>query len=664
MKTRLFDDRNEGPISPLIDVVMNGMAALFIILMVYMFVFPPCSKPEPLRFLKGVEPPPVFSQASYVFTPPVAGGSGRRRFTLSGDLPPGLQFDPDTGTVFGVADAVTAVVEFPIRMVVRGSRSEDTQDYRLSLFSVAVPLDSSAFGIVRQSPNLPVGRVGEDYEAVLGSRGGAPRLEWRIRAGRLPLGLEGRGGSIAGVPQQAGSFDLQVELAYAAGSFIDRGQRHSWQGGMTHRNFHLEVLDRLQPVLAPPLGRVGEPYMASLTADLLPDEHVLWTRRIPGVEPLSDGRTLSGVPVEAGIFEVSFRVERGSTVVAEGSGQANILPRRPDPRALSTLVSVGLGEEVDSALSYRGLREPVQVRFLTELPGGLRNEGLALRGKPQVVGAFRLPFEAVDAAGVARRGMVDLRVRPRDMPLKIGAPDNLDLVVGHPIELQLSANGGLGTYQWSSSGRLVDGLELESTGVLAGVLSAAGAWQAQVTVRDPVGGESASRSIAIRAFHPESTQPHWRTTVIPHAIVGSPFEFHFPVQGGVGEFSFRTEGELPAGLYFTEDGIQGTPSSASSSEITVRVSDEPGQKAPPARFEVITERLDAASSGPQRPEQAPDPGRHDRPPANLVDNLLPPWTYLAAAFSIAASLFLAFRLGKRRGRQAESKSASPSSDRR
>ena len=73
MARKLLNGASPGPISPLIDVVMNGMAAMFILLMVYLSVArPDQNTPESLRFLE-VAPGPALAEGNYTFSFPVAG---------------------------------------------------------------------------------------------------------------------------------------------------------------------------------------------------------------------------------------------------------------------------------------------------------------------------------------------------------------------------------------------------------------------------------------------------------------------------------------------------------------------------------------------------------------------------------------------------------------
>ncbi|MEM8931104.1 MAG: Ig domain-containing protein, partial [Acidobacteriota bacterium] len=189
MDQRLFDDSSENLLSPLIDVVMNGMAAIFIILMVYLFVARPDGGSQPVRFLGEVEPPVVLAGQSFTFTLPVAGGAGPRRFELSGELPEGLVLEPLTGTIHGVVGRATrGIVDFPLDATVADQRDSDRRSFVLRCCSSAVPYnpERSPVQLLRQAERLPMAQVGRPYEAVLGSRGGVWPHRWSLRGGRLP----------------------------------------------------------------------------------------------------------------------------------------------------------------------------------------------------------------------------------------------------------------------------------------------------------------------------------------------------------------------------------------------------------------------------------------------------------------------------------------------
>lgn len=53
--------------------------------------------------ITGTPPASAIAGAFYSFTPGVSGGTPPYSFGLTGDLPPGLTFDPATGTISGTA---------------------------------------------------------------------------------------------------------------------------------------------------------------------------------------------------------------------------------------------------------------------------------------------------------------------------------------------------------------------------------------------------------------------------------------------------------------------------------------------------------------------------------------------------------------------------------
>ncbi len=594
MNRKLLGDASDGPISPLIDVVMNGMAAMFIILMVYLFVARP-THPDPLRFLEEVEPPPAVAGQSYTFTFPVAGGVGARLFSADGALPAGLELDAETGTVFGIPAAVSQQHRFDLAVEVRDTKFQDRREATVVVFPAVVPHDPGrpAFAIVRQAEDLPTGRLGADYEAVLGARGGVAPHRWRLSGGRLPGGLDLEEGQITGVPKQAGVFEFSVEAWHSEGSFADRGKRRSWRGGSTQRNFRLRVLELIQPSFKPPLGRAGEPYFASLgMGALLPGEEVSWQGEVPGVTASGTGM-LSGRPLQAGSYQLTYTVGSGSQSPVSGSAEVKILPPRPARQVGPARIVAQAGEEIRYSLPYRGLREPVIVRWLTELPAGLRAQNGAVTGNAEGEGKTRLPYEVTDALGEVAGGELDLVVRPPRTPLSVSGPAALDLVVNEPVALQWVARGGEGEYRWETAG-LPEGLEASEQGTVTGRLAKVGSWQVELTVHDPTSGESARRTATLRGLYAETSGLRWASTAVPVALVGFQFEFAFAVVGGVGEPTFKLEGELPAGLEFTPVGIRGTALEPGRTEIVVRAFDAVGQSAPAVRFVVASEAADAS----------------------------------------------------------------------
>lgn len=596
MGRKLFDEETESPISPLIDVVMNGMAALFIILMVYLVVAQP-ARVVPLGFLTGVEPSPAIAGQSYAFTFPVAGGQARARsFAVQGKLPPGIEFDVKTGTLFGTP-AAAAVGQHQLRITVTDGRETDARPAILPVFATAAPRDPvrDPLALLYEKRELPAGRVGVPYEAVLGGKGGVGPHVWRLRGGRLPDDLKLLAGRISGNPKEAGSFEIRVELADAPGSFLFRGVRHEWAGATQERTFSLRIhAPAAAAALELPVGRVGEPYLGTLHAGgLLPDERVVWTQEIPGLAPSPDGLSLVGIPREAKALPVSFAIQRGTTRLAAGSGTVRILPPRPAPRVDPVPVRARVGEAVRWAIPYRGLLEPVTARLAGgSLPAGLRlDAGGALTGSPEKPGKGRLQIELTDAAGAKHRTDVDLSVRGKPKTLRIEAPPRLDLVVGRTVSWPLAASGGEGEYEWTVGGTLPAGLAA-ANGRIEGEVRESGSWQVELGVRDLATGESASQRLALEGVHDDPSPLRWVTSALPPAVVGTPYNLAFAVAGGIGEPRFEISGALPAGLSFAGGKLSGTPARAGAAEIEVAARDAVGRTAEPRRFRLAVKAVD------------------------------------------------------------------------
>ncbi len=77
--------------------------------------------------------------------------------------------------------------------------------------------------LVSITRTLPAGRVGKPYTARVVVRGGAPPITWKLRSGRLPLGLSLRpNGTLHGAPRIPGTQTLTFVARDAAGQLLVR----------------------------------------------------------------------------------------------------------------------------------------------------------------------------------------------------------------------------------------------------------------------------------------------------------------------------------------------------------------------------------------------------------------------------------------------------------
>jgi alpha-tubulin suppressor-like RCC1 family protein len=146
--------------------------------------------------------------------------------------------------------------------------------------------------------------------------------------------------------------------------------------------------------------------------------------------------------------------------------------------------------------------------------------------------------------------------------------DLADGVVGEAYAGQLEAARGDGTYAWQvSDGALPGGVALAADGGLAGVPTAAGAFEftVQVTSGELVG----SGDLSIAVYEALAVT----TAALPAAPRDVPYAAAIEATGGTGDYAWEVGGgSLPDGLTLAADGsVAGTPTSAGTFDFSARV---------------------------------------------------------------------------------------------
>lgn len=592
---RLLEDDPSTTIPPLVDVVLNGLGAIFILLMLYIILVP-SDDADPIAFLEGIDPAPGIRGQSYMFTFPVTGGAANRRFTLVGDLPEGLAFDSTSGTIYGLPPAQrgggsAAAIPFDLEVGVTDDRSRDDRSATLLLHPTALPYPG-ALAFTTDETVLGKGRVGVPYSDALGAEGGVEPYVWRIVEGVLPPGLRIGNGRITGTPQTAGTFEFTAEVAHSTGGHVYQGRRFEWSGEQDRRDLRIDILGRLSTEPRLPAGRMGEPYAGGVlvASPLLPNERVEWqgleqTRLVAS----GNGDALSGRPAADGVYEVGYVVLRDSVEVERRESlELRVLPRRPAPGAGGILIQTEAGTPIDAPVPYWGLEEPVTMRPLNDLPEGLALSDGRLRGRREEPGLETVAIRVEDAVGMVVSGTIGIRMAPARTSLDILTAGAVRTLVGQPVAITLSAAGGEGSYAWSATD-LPAGLTLDERGVLGGTIASPGTWTANVAVTDRISGERTVRTLEIRAEHADPSVPRITTSELPVAVVGQPYRFDLSAAGGIGTYTWTVapSGPLPAGLALTATGVTGTPESTDTTDLAVTVEDEVGSRGGPSSLGLV-----------------------------------------------------------------------------
>jgi hypothetical protein len=135
------------------------------------------------------------------------GGTGTYTWRLERGAAPGLSFDPETAELAGTPSASGW---FTLKLSATDSEGRSAT---LDLIVTIRP------ALAIRTKQLRAARVGRFYSATLAKRGGVGPVTWKVVAGRFPVGirLDRATGAIAGIPLQAGTFELTFENRDALG---------------------------------------------------------------------------------------------------------------------------------------------------------------------------------------------------------------------------------------------------------------------------------------------------------------------------------------------------------------------------------------------------------------------------------------------------------------
>lgn len=187
----------------------------------------PITVVSPYTYTIVISPPPTLSIATtsmpaatigvpYSFRVSSQGGIPPVLWTLTGSLPPGLQFDSTTGIISGTPGQQTGVTypkSYPFSVMAQDSSipSQTTAPSNLSISVFVAPKLSIS------TLSLPQGTVASQYSASVVATGGVPPYTWSLVSGQLPPGLtlatQTNGSAlISGTPtlQTVSTFTLQV----------------------------------------------------------------------------------------------------------------------------------------------------------------------------------------------------------------------------------------------------------------------------------------------------------------------------------------------------------------------------------------------------------------------------------------------------------------------
>ena len=454
---------------------------------------------EPRALAISVGPPPLLlapeSLSAGVVNSPYlvqlnpSGGVGNYVLAVaSGNLPPGVTFDPGSRRLSGTPTQV-GVFSFVVRLTSGGDLLE--QGYTITIRPEPLRLLTEV---------LPDGYQGETYQVNLAAMGGVTPYAYSISAGTLPPGVAlNPAGVIVGQPGGSGLFNLTVAVRDAEGETVSRP-------------FALTIHPTLlltgpSPL---PLATQGESYAANLTSSggRTPYSYSLAGGVLPQGITLTAAGAVTGTPSQSGEFVFT-------ALVTDANGRTSQRAIELQVVGTLTLLPESLPEgtafrEYNLGLILQGGVGPYQWSHSGDLPPGILFENGVFRGAPTQIGTF--PFEVTvrDSRERSLSRNYSITVAGGVLITTTALPP---ATAGDAYQATLAAEGGRAPYRWAVVGSLPEGLDLDpGLGLIAGSPGAGGTFNFTVRVEDQDGlSNTAALSIVVTMPPP----PTLRITNLP-----------------------------------------------------------------------------------------------------------------------------------------------------
>ncbi|WP_245626443.1 putative Ig domain-containing protein [Stenotrophomonas ginsengisoli] len=430
-----------------------------------------------------------------------SGGIAPYVYSVSGNLPAGMSFDPASGTLSGTpTDAGSFVLVISASDSTGGAPATVSTNYTLNVATPALALGPGS---------LPAATAGSAYSQALQARGGIAPYSY-VLSGSLPTGLafDPATASLSGTPTQAGSFPVTITVTDSTtGTAATLAQAYT-----------LEIAAPVLTINPASLanGTAGSLYAQVLAASggIAPYSYVLSGSLPAGLTFDPATASLSGTPTQAGSFALELTVTDSTTGTAASLVQSYVLDVAVPVISLSpgagALPQATRGSHYEQRISASGGIAPYRFVASGELPRGisLDAESGVLAGTAEQAGQYSLQVEVSDSTGgtVARATQTyQLEVVQTELVI---TPDSLPgAVYGQAYRQQLTVSGGSAPYQYTvAAGSLPGGLSLSADGQLSGSLAEDGDFSFRIRVADALGNQAEQAYVLQVALRPDPTR--------------------------------------------------------------------------------------------------------------------------------------------------------------
>ncbi|MEO7994652.1 MAG: putative Ig domain-containing protein [bacterium] len=346
-----------------------------------------------------------------------------------------------------------------------------------------------------------------------------------------------------------------------------------------------------------PALHLGSGYAASLpapTSGVAPFSYFLVETNLTlAINPLSglvQGTVVDALPSDADGYVVIAVRDSCSTSPRETRYRFAIpiedaVPAVCDPLTIATevLPPAILGTPYEAQLLIGGAVPPLQFTISPLLPPGLSIDGNGvISGTATAAGNFFSTLLVSDACTIPRSIIVPLNFQVIDNTPTCNPPAFVAVVppaigkVGTPYDSLVIIVGGTQPYTISAIGSIPPGLIFGNDGHITGTPGVAGTFNFSLVASDscPAGPLTVVHPMTI-TINADCPDLDVFSGTANSGVVGSPYSYDLQINSGTPPYitTLPDPGQLPAGLFLNGTRIEGTPTTAISTDIPIVVID-------------------------------------------------------------------------------------------
>lgn len=512
----------------------------------------------------------------------IAGGISPYTWSVSqGGLPAGIALASSTGVLSGTPTA-SGSSAFTLQVRDSGSPALTASGQ----FTISI---SPAPAIVFSTTSLPNGTYNASYTATVAATGGAGTLSYAVTTGSLPAGLSmTSAGAISGKLTAGGTSSFTVTASDPYGD-------SATQNLSITVTYPAIVITPASGALAGGTYKVA--YSQTLTATGGSGSHYSWsvtsgTASLGALNlTVSSGGSIGGTPQAVGTatFSVQVQDSAGNTQTADYTiavtyPTLTVTTASLPSGTVNTLYSQTLAATGGSGSGYAWSVTSGQ-SSLTGLNLTLTSAGL-LSGTPATSGSASFTVQVKDSASNTATANLSVTI---NASLAITTTTLPAATTGAMYSQQLTATGGSGGNTWSTTGAnnlSTFNLTLSSAGLLSGTPASTGAVNFTAQVKDS-SGDTATEPLSLAVYN---TLGQNAASLPLTGTTGVLYTGSISAGGGSGNYSWTVTG-LSDNLSQSVSGgmltISGTPDSAATVSLTVKLTDTATPASVSANYSIV-----------------------------------------------------------------------------